>query len=323
MRTVYPVRADVPGLELPLKVRLAEDVLGTLEQGDGGLRLIVDRRVDRDALEFVTHSGLFREHPNGSREELPALQLRGNDRPDWVLAVDLVSAISFLSDVPLRVSVRIGDDRFVAEDEGDREILADFGTHHVYHRTGGRLGTRTFGRVALTAEHLSTLLGRRAGLRIYADALKLGTSTARFRELWRVLESAFNRQDDELVGLLADYPPAQAMAFSRAELKRLLVLRNRAGHAASKAGVKQLLAVERECSQSLTRLKNLAERVILTKHSWGYPSKGSRSSCHCRPSSGLRSRRVSATFFEAARAVRLRPRGAKRPRCHPRGRWPV
>jgi hypothetical protein len=111
-------------------------------------------------------------------------------------------------------------------------------------------------------------------LRIYADALKLGTGAARFRELWRVLESAFNRQDDELVALLADYPPARAMAFSRDELKQLLVLRGKASHAASRAGVKQLLAVERECSHRLARLKNLAERVILTKRSWGYPTRG-------------------------------------------------
>ena len=89
-----------------------------------------------------------------------------------------------------------------------------------------------------------------------------------------MLESAFNVQGDKLVALLADYPPAQAMAFSRGELNQLLLLRGKASHAVSKAGVTQLLAVEWECSLRLTRLKNLAERVILTKRSWGYPKKG-------------------------------------------------
>ena len=37
--------------------------------------------------------------------------------------------------------------------------------------------------------------------------------------------------------------------------------------------MKELIAAERECSQKLARLSNLAERVILTKRSWGYPTK--------------------------------------------------
>jgi hypothetical protein len=278
LRTVYTVtpsgRADVPGVNLPLEIGLAESVWARLEQGSSGLRLVVDRRVDRDALEVVPESGVFREHPGRSRAELPALRIRADERPEHVLAVDLLSAISFLSDVPLSVSRPIDEDRFVAEDEGDRETLADLGTDDVYNETGFTFATHTFGGVALTAERFSNLLRRRAGLRIYADALKLGTGAARFRELWRVLESAFNRQDDELVALLADYPPARAMAFSRDELKQLLVLRGKASHAASRAGVKQLLAVERECSHRLARLKNLAQRVILTKRSWGYPTRG-------------------------------------------------
>jgi hypothetical protein len=254
-------------------MELSEDVRATVEQGNGGLRLIVDRRVDRDALEVVTKTGVFHEHPDGTREERPALGIRDDEPPDHILAVDLVSAISFLSDVTLSISHPIREDRFIAEDEGDHRAIADLGTDDVYHETSATLGTRTFGGVALTAENLTSLIGRRAGLRIYADALKLGTASARFRERWRVLESAFNRQDDDLVALLADYAPAQAMAFSRDELKKLLVLRGRAAHAVSKAGVKELIAVERECSQRLARLSNLAERVILTKASWGYPTK--------------------------------------------------
>ena len=235
LRTVYTVtlggRADVPDLDLPLTVDLAEEVRATLDEENGALRLVVDRRVDRGALEVVSQTGVFRKHHDGSREELPALRIRDDEPPDHILAVDLVSAISFLSDVPLSISHPIREDRLVAEDEEDRRALADLGTDDVYHETTARLGTRTFGGVALTPENLTSLLGRRAGLRIYADALKHGTASARFRERWRVLESAFNRQDDELVALLADYAPAQAMGFSRDELKKLLVLRGRAAHA--------------------------------------------------------------------------------------------
>jgi hypothetical protein len=167
LRTVYTVtpsgRADVPGVNLPLEIGLAESVWARLEQGSSGLRLVVDRRVDRDALEVVPESGVFREHPYGSLAELPALRIRVDERPEHVLAVDLLSAISFLSDVSLSVSRPIDEDRFVAEDEGDRETLADLGTDDVYNETGFTFATHTFGGVALTAERFSNLLRRRAG----------------------------------------------------------------------------------------------------------------------------------------------------------------
>jgi hypothetical protein len=70
LRTVYTVipggRADVPDLDLPLTVDLAAEVWATPEQENGALRFLVDRRVDRDALEVVTRTGVFREDPNGS-----------------------------------------------------------------------------------------------------------------------------------------------------------------------------------------------------------------------------------------------------------------
>jgi hypothetical protein len=272
-RVVYTVtpggQADVPDIDLPLKVELLADcVWATLEQGGGGMRMIVDRRVDRNALEK------FREQPDGAREELPGLRIRDDDNREHVLAADLLSGISFLTDVPLMLSrLRPLEDRFVAEDEGDHEALAAFGTEDVYRETGGTIVSRTFGGVEVTAERLADLLAQRAGLRIYADALKLGTDVARFRELWRALESAFNEQDNKLIALLAEYQPAQEMSFTRKELRHLKILRDKASHAASKAGVKQLIAVERDCSQEVTRLKNLVERVILTKRSWGKPTK--------------------------------------------------
>jgi hypothetical protein len=97
---------------------------------------------------------------------------------------------------------------------------------------------------------------------------------AQFREFWRVLESAFGVLDEELVAAVTNFPPAQAMEFRADELRQLLILRGRASHAASKGEVHELTRVERECSQRLPRLKNLAERVIATKATWGYPTAG-------------------------------------------------
>jgi hypothetical protein len=200
--------------------------------------------------------------------------LRNDTAPESVYAEDVVNAVSFLSDVPLGLSKPPFDDRFVPENDADRQTLELLGTDEVYLMTTAILSTRAFSNIPFTSELVRTLVARRPGLRLYADALRLDSDVAKFRELWRILESAFGVQDDELVAALTDYPPAQAMGFTAKKLRELLVLRNRASHAASKRGLEQLAAVKRECSQRLPKLKNLAERVIITKKSWGFKTKG-------------------------------------------------
>src|SRR5215217_3495034 len=202
-------------VEMPLTVALAKGVRGRLVAGgDETLRLVVERRVDPGALERVAETRRYRELPDGSRETLPALRVRDDEAPEHVLVGDLVSALSFLTDVPLSLSRPLNEDRFVPEGDDDRAVLERFGTDDVYHELSSRSLTRTFGGVAATPEQINGLMGRRLGLRLYADALKLGSEVAQFRELWRVLESAFGVQDDKLVAALADYPPAQAMSFN-------------------------------------------------------------------------------------------------------------
>jgi hypothetical protein len=118
------------------------------------------------------------------------------------------------------------------------------------------------------------LLDRTSGVRIYAMALAHGTASARFREMWRVLEAAFQLKDGDLIDRLVGYGPAIEMEFDRDELRDLHTLRGRASHAESRSGVHELEHVERECGARLARLSCLAERVILTKQSWGYPTTG-------------------------------------------------
>ncbi len=117
-------------------------------------------------------------------------------------------------------------------------------------------------------------MSRCVGLRLYANAMQADLAVAQFRELWRILEAAFGKHDDELVTLLTKYEPARKLRFDEAEVKQLLVLRGRASHAQSSAGIKELVYVDQECRKQLPRLKNLCERVILTKKDWGYPTVG-------------------------------------------------
>lgn len=274
LRTVYTVTPGSAGLhsiDLPLEIPLHAGVQASLCEHQDGFRLLVDRSVDSSRIEVISESGWHRELPGGEREPLPRLRLADDEAPEHVLVDDVVGALSFLTDVPLSLSHPIQEDRFLPEDDEERKLLERYGTNQPHHETSVRVMSRTFS-AKVDTEGVTALLGRSAGVRLYADAIKLTLDVAKLRELWRVLESAFGRSDDDLVQLLASYPPAQQLGFAPPELRDLLILRGRASHAQSKAGVDELIAVERECGQALPRLKNLAERVILTKRSWGYPT---------------------------------------------------
>lgn len=259
-------------IELPLELGLAPGVHASLT-GDGGkLKLLIRRSVDAAKLDRVQQPDSSRLLANGESELLFCLRLKDDPSPEGVLAHDLISGISFLTDAPLSLSSSHQRDRFEPESESDSAILEGFGTDQPWFSLSGQVSVRTFsGKV--TAELLTALMPRRVGLRIYADALKSTFEVSQFRELWRVLESAFARKGNELVDLLSEYPPAQELGFDHQEIHNLLILRNRASHAQSKKGIEELMDVKPQCAEELPRLKNLVERVIATKKSWGYPTK--------------------------------------------------
>lgn len=262
-------------IELPLELELAPDINASLS-GDGEkLQLMIRRSVDAGELECVQQPDSYRPLPNGGREPIFCIRLKDDHSPEGVLAHDLISGISFLTDTPLSLSSRldIHGDKFEPESKSDREILKKFGTNRQCVTLSGQVRIRSItGEV--TAEFLTALMPRRVGLRIYADALKSTFVVAQFRELWRVLESAFTLKGNDLVDILAEYPPVQELGFDHQEIQSLLRLRNRASHAYSRKGIEELMKVEPECAVLLPRLKNLVERVISTKKSWGYPTKG-------------------------------------------------
>ncbi len=106
---------------------------------------------------------------------------------------------------------------------------------------------RSFSTGGITTKTITDLLPKRIGLRLYANAMKANLAVAQFREFWRVLEAAFGTRDYPLVTLLAKYEPAKKLGFDEAEMKQLLLLRGRASHAQSRAGIKELISVDQEC----------------------------------------------------------------------------
>jgi hypothetical protein len=156
----------------------------------------------------------------------------------------------------------------IPETEEDRAALDALGTRLVLEEMATHIATRTFGE-RVDGQTLEALIPKTVGLRIYADAVALIADVPKYREFWRVLESAFGLQGRELVAALASYPPAQELGFDSDELNALLVLRGQVSHAATRGGLAELLRVGGLATRRASRLKCLAERVILTKRRWG------------------------------------------------------
>ena len=258
-------------LELPLTVELDEARRAELHRlEDDSLRLVIERRIDPLQLRLEAKTRHYEPVPGGGRRELPALRVPGNANVD---AIDVTAALTFLTDVPLGVNRPFGAAELVTENETDVAALEALGTRRVHSDMTLRSSTRTF-HERVDADTLRALIPKTTGLRLYADAVALNADVAKYREFWRVLESAFALQDDALVAALAAYPPAQELGFGEDELHELLVLRGRASHARTRGGLDELLRVGREVSDRVDRLKCLAERVILTKQTWGIRSSG-------------------------------------------------
>ncbi len=272
--TNYAIASDreLPTLSLPLELALDEHLMASIALKDDILRLRLRRRVNPAHLAPVSASGLQSE---SHRQVLQAVRivLDPDQKPESVLAANIVSALAFLSGVPLSLVHHAQDDRFVAEDDDDSATLDSLGTDLPFVQRSFKIEAQ-IPVGAVSAESITALTKRPVGVRLYADALKSSFAPAQFRDLWRVLESAFNRTDAELVRLLSRFAPCAQLGFDRDELTQLLVLRGRASHAATRQAVslEEVASIQRECSAALTRLTQLAQRVILTKKSWGYPT---------------------------------------------------
>ena len=251
---------------LPLIVQLAEDIRVTLDQSDEiPFILTLDRAVDPLALTIEAHSRVFAPLPNGAERELPAVQAPGNGN---IHAIDFTTGLTFLTDIPLGVNRLMLRSELVAENEEDRATLDALGTRLVLEEMATHIATRTFGE-CVDAQILEALIPKTVGLRIYADAVALHADVPKYREFWRVLESGFGLQGRELVAALTSYAPAQELGFDSDELNALLVLRGQVSHAATRGGLAELLRVGGIATERVSRLKCLAERVILTKRAWG------------------------------------------------------
>jgi hypothetical protein len=225
------------------------------------LALVVERPIDPKQLRVVRGPDSI---VTGERGQL------GIEVPEESATTDFAHAISEVLSLgaDMAISFSTSGPELLPENAEDQELLTELGTSSVYRILTSTLEIRhlSFDVDEMT---MSSMLARRTGLRIYADAQAVGRPVAKFRELWRLLESAFGAKDKKLVALLARYKPAVALGWNDTNLRQLLVLRGRASHAESRAGMRELTTVEKVVGDRLGALKSLAEEVLMTKRVWG------------------------------------------------------
>lgn len=266
-----PAHPD-PEIPLPLEVELPGGGRATLTQRQhpGDYVLTIEQPVVRSGLELVRNTRAYRLTESGEKVEVPKVRVAPHAVSGEYDAEDVFDALSLLTDAPFtRYSSFDAPDELVPESADDVELLdANFGTREVYQVLGATIHGRTFYE-AVTPELVAALLPRRAGLQLYAETLHLATPQARYRDFWRILESAFASADRPLLELLAQFPPLLEIDVTFDELRTLHAYRGRASHAQSRRGVSELRHVRTFTSEHEGRLKCIAERVLMTKKEWG------------------------------------------------------
>jgi hypothetical protein len=254
-----------PADELPLEIEVKEGRAEVSQaEAERRLNLVVEIPIDRTTLRLERHTGV--RPAENHNEELAAI-----DVPErgvaGVVARQVSDAVAFITRCPMTMFGKAEAPELIPDDVADVAALDRFGTRLVYWPLSGR--AQAVMRLPLVQKNLAALYERAAGIRLYADALRMGTSAGQLREFWRVLEAAFGAKGDELVGLLSECGVATDMEFTPAELRNLLVLRGRASHASSRAEIEEVAAVEREAAGVVGRLQGLAESLIVRKADWG------------------------------------------------------
>ena len=151
-------------MALPLEVSLDAGARVSLHQHDDDrLRVTVHRSVDASQLETVLEGcGWFEEDAAGERKPLPRLRLRDGMAVVRALVDDFVSAVAFLTDVPISLSRPPFEDAWVAETDEEAELLRRLGTDQPLYNTSVQTSIRTFNAV-IDDQAVLSLLGPRAG----------------------------------------------------------------------------------------------------------------------------------------------------------------
>jgi hypothetical protein len=135
----------------------------------------------------------------------------------------------------------------------------------------------------ITDPAILALIDRRDGAQLLAEALADTHDTGRFREMARFFERAFRLQPAALVTPLASFlSHYDTLQYTRDEVERWHVLRNRATHADRSS---QTYALARDVRPVVMRVELAAYDVLFNKLHWNQPDSARRSAWH--PAGGV------------------------------------
>jgi len=281
--TQGPLESSLRKLDLPMEIELpanghffvrhSQEVLDGeyvalpgLGPAEGFLLILGELEVDPSGMETV--DGKFGLHldEDGTAQGRKVIACPEMDSlTDGALC--LGGALSFATGVSLQTVVFMGLEdfnRFIPEGTDDIDRLRGFGTGRSALPLVGPGGVEAFDNMVVGADFVGALAKRRIAS-VYVDALSAAGPALKFRELWRVLEFAFQAHGRDLVHLLAAFPSAKQLGFEHRELEKMRALRGRLGHAASRLGIADVRQANQEATTALGRLWSLVDSVVLLK----------------------------------------------------------
>src|SRR5260370_21179792 len=172
--TVYTVITPANstlGVNLPIAVDLDATTKASLVEQEDSIQLLIDRKIDHTKLELVKDSWHPKDLPDVEHEPIPTLRLVDDEAPEYILAQDFISILTFFEDIPITLSKPFHGDQFVPETDEDRELLERFGTDKPYDHISVLSSMRSFSTRGITNKTVTDLMSKRVGLRLYANAM--------------------------------------------------------------------------------------------------------------------------------------------------------
>ena len=257
----------------PMKFKYSENVQVDIEikENANGWELRMSEEINSAKLKVAESKSTYVENLQGEKIYLKVIDVSECNPIGSELPKNITNALTFLYDSKINMSIKISEAYLEPENEKEQKLLESFETKTI--RQPGILTIQAgMSSPKFDASAILHLIPKTIGLEIYAQAISTNESLIQFRELWRVLESAFTLTDEKLCKTLSKFQPVMDVPLSYQSIKNLLVLRGRASHANSKKGANEARALRVECEENLSTLKNLVSIVIDHKSPWGNPS---------------------------------------------------
>ena len=261
-RTTYPLKFSFPHPDR------ADFEINEIQSG---LEIKMSETIDVTNLKIDLSKNIFKEGSDGEKNFQKVIDVTECKTLGLELPRAISDALTFLFDSRINMSIKVSEATLEPESKEEVENLKSFGTKIIRHRGVVTIEAGMVSKEFDTSAILH-LLPKKLGLNIYSQALSSSDPLIQFRELWRVLESAFTLRDRDLCLALSRFSPVKEIPLKFEDLNKLKVIRGRASHAYSRKGAAEAEAIRIECEENLTSLKDLVSIVIDQKDPWGSPS---------------------------------------------------